>query len=77
MSHRATFSGYPRAAASDTIRRKTSEKGRPADLELIDHITNEPMVFRILQHPFGLTKIFRIHALCRRPSCYPRFFAAV
>jgi hypothetical protein len=41
------FRGCPRAAP-DTIRRKTPEDDRPADLELIDYNTNEPMFFRIL-----------------------------
>lgn len=48
---------------TDTILRKIPVKSRPADLELIDHVTNERIVFRILPHRFGLTKIFRIHAL--------------
>ena len=56
----------------DTIRRKIPIEGRPADSEPINHITIGRVVFRILQHGFGLAKTFLIHAL-RPPTSPPAF----
>lgn len=68
MRHRATSS----ECLPDAIRREIPGEGRPADLELIDHVTDERVVFRIFQYRFGLTRIFLIHALW--PSTSPSSF---
>jgi len=47
----------PISELPDTVWREIPVKGRPADLELLDHVADEGVVFRILEQGLCLPEL--------------------